>query len=260
MHFRGFHTVDLFDCPPFQMFTNADDPASVAILEHRNFEPHSMRVWCALVRNATAIIDIGAHVGVYSLAAAALRNDIQIHAFEPNPFTAARLRVNKHVNAFDHIIEHNIALAEAHGVANVTWIIKPRGWLSSGSGLGSERESGWEKAPVYVKPFDSRGIKLGDNAIFKIDVEGGEYNVFKGMMKALQSRPTIILESFSQGNCDFIASHLSDYRFFLIDERGTLIEQDRLISGLLTDDNKNQLLLPKERASILPALAPAQLY
>src|SRR5262245_20569340 len=101
--FRGFYTVDLFDCPPFQMFSNGDDPRAIEILEYKSFEPHSMRLWCRLVRDATAILDIGAHTGVYSLAAASLRKDIQIHAFEPNPYAAARLRVHKHLNGFANL-------------------------------------------------------------------------------------------------------------------------------------------------------------
>lgn len=246
MLFRGFHTVDHFDCPPFQMFTNADDPVSVAILDYRSFEPHSMRLWCALAKTSSSILDIGSHVGVYSLAAASIRKDIQIHAFEPNPFTAARLRVNKHLNEFSHIVEHNVALAEGKGIAEISWITKPNGWLSSGSGLGGEHDTGWEKAPVYVRTLDSLGVDPGTKPLVKIDVEGTEHNVFKGMSAFLASRPAIILESFGQGNCDFIASLLPNYRFFLIDERGALQEQKRLLAARLDEQNKNKLLLPEE--------------
>jgi FkbM family methyltransferase len=253
MHFRGFHTVDIFDCPPFQMFTNGDDPVSVAILESKKFEPHSIRLWCRLAKDASAILDVGAHVGVFSLAAASLRKDIQIHAFEPNPFTAARLRVNKHLNGFEHIVEHNVALAEAHGVAYMTWITKPNGWLSSGSSVSPGCKDGWQRAPVDVKTLDSHGIEPGANPLIKIDVEGTEHNVFSGMSEFLKSRPTIILESFGQGNCDFIAAKLPNYRFFLIDEAGHLEEQPTIAAAQLWDQNKNRLLVPKEReASLAP--------
>jgi FkbM family methyltransferase len=245
--FRGFHTVDIFDCPPFQMFTNGDDPCSAAILEGGSLEPHSMRLWCRLARTASSIIDVGAHVGVYSLAAAALRKDIQIHAFEPNPFTAARLRVNKHLNDFQHITEHNIALAENAGIANILWGTKPGGWLSSGSSLlGLET---WQKAPVYVKTLDSFDIQPGATPLLKIDVEGGEYNVFRGMPRFLSSRPAIILETFAPHACDYINQTLTGYKVFLIDEGGSLVQQDKLSPRRTSDQNKNQLLWPEERGS-----------
>src|SRR4051812_21792583 len=78
----GFYEVDIFECPPFVMFTGNDCPRGWDILYERSFEPQSMRIWCRLARTATGILDIGAHVGVYSLAAASLRKDIKIHAFE----------------------------------------------------------------------------------------------------------------------------------------------------------------------------------
>src|SRR5262245_24112087 len=76
----GYYPVNIFDCPPFVMFTNDDCPRAYDILYTRRFEPTSMMVWCRLARTASGVIDIGAHVGVYALAAAAIRNDIQIHA------------------------------------------------------------------------------------------------------------------------------------------------------------------------------------
>src|SRR4051812_10904245 len=89
--YYGYVTVDIFDCPPFLMFTNNDCPRCDDILFHRRFEPASMKIWCALARTATAIIDVGAQVGVYTMAAAALRSDIPVHAFEPNPYAFTRL-------------------------------------------------------------------------------------------------------------------------------------------------------------------------
>src|SRR5687767_9879995 len=91
--YYGYYTADIFECPPFVMFTSNDCPRAWNILYERTFEPQSMKLWCRLAREATGILDIGAHVGVYSLAAAALRKDIDVHAFEPNPYAFARLRL-----------------------------------------------------------------------------------------------------------------------------------------------------------------------
>jgi FkbM family methyltransferase len=246
MVFRGFHTVDIFDCPPFQLFTNGDDPASAEILQNRSFEPHSMRLWCRLARNATSILDIGAHVGVYSLSAASLRQDLQIHAFEPNPFVAARLRVNKYLNGFENIVEHNVALSHERTTSTLSWIRRPDGWLNSGSALVGAGDS-LESAAVQVETADSFHIAAGARALVKIDVEGSELGVFAGMQDFLRARPTIILETFLQAACDRITPMLPDYRFFLIEESGGLVESDRLVACDTKCLDKNQLLVPRER-------------
>ena len=129
----GFYTVDCFDCPSFTMFTANDCPRAVDILYHRTFEPMSMKLWCRLASIASGIFDIGAHVGVYSLAAASLRPDLPVHAFEPNPYAYARLRVHKNVNGFLNIVEHRCALGDATGVTQLTWSHKSGLPISSGA-------------------------------------------------------------------------------------------------------------------------------
>ena len=123
----GYYTVDLFDCPPFEMFSNGDDPCAIYVLHFKKFEPHSMRVWCQLARTATRILDIGANVGVYALAAASLRSDIPIFAFEPNPHGYARVRVNKMKNGFKNICEVNAAIGHEDAMVDFAWLARPNG-------------------------------------------------------------------------------------------------------------------------------------
>jgi hypothetical protein len=114
--FYGFYEVSCFDCPPFMMFTANDCPRAIDILKHKSFEPESMRLWCRLSRSATSILDIGAQVGIYTMAAAGLRPDIPIHAFEPNPYAYARLSVHKSINGYENIVVYRIALGDSAGI------------------------------------------------------------------------------------------------------------------------------------------------
>lgn len=243
----GYITVNYFDCPPFLMFNNDDCTTCQNILVHQ-FEPASMRLWCTLARNATGFLDIGANVGVYALAAAAVRPDIQIHAFEPNPHAFARLRVNKHRNGFSNIVEHQEALGHDDGVPiRLSWRAKPGNPISTGACVGDHADTGpMEIAIALLRRLDAMALPgIGERGAIKIDVEGAEGLVFRGMGPLLGQRPDIILESFDPESCAEItaATRRLGYRYFAIDETaGTLTEQDRLVARERSAKNYNQFL------------------
>lgn len=256
----GFYDVDLFECPSFQMFTVNDCPRASDILFHKHFEPMSMRLWCRLARTATGILDIGAQVGVYSLAAAALRKDIPIHAIEPNPYAYARLRVHKQLNHFDNIVEFPCAASDTNGYAMLSWVKKPGAPISSGARLGvlDLPVSQFETVPAIIARLDSLNINLGSDGLIKIDVEGGEEEVFTGMGSMIESQPDIILESFSARACKAIWAGLRPlgYRAYIIDEGGkAVVEQVGLHArNVEADDNFNQFLTVRPHEDIIQLL------
>jgi FkbM family methyltransferase len=222
--FHGYLEVDLFECPKFLMFTNNDCPRAWNILFDKYIEPQSMRIWCRLARNATGILDIGAHVGVYSLSAAALRSDISIHAFEPNPHAYTRLRVNKMVNEFKQIVEHQFVVGNANQYVDFSWFKKkPTQQISSGAGIGKRNDGTSEHTVVPMRMLDGSGLAatLGAKPLVKIDVEGAEAATIQGMTEVLQLRPDIILESFEAKACAAINAVMLPlgYRVFLVHER-----------------------------------------
>ena len=67
----------------------------------------------------------------------ALRSDLPIYAFEPNPFAFARLRVHVQVNRFDNVVEKPIALGHKDNtVIDVSWRSRPNEPISSGTVIG----------------------------------------------------------------------------------------------------------------------------
>lgn len=226
----GYYEVDIFECPTFLMFTNNDCPRGWDILFLRHFEPQSMALWCRLAHMATGIIDIGAHVGVYSLAAAALRDDIKIHAFEPNPHAFSRLRMHKQINSFAQIVEHTAAVADQNGFSQFNWAKKATSQISSGGSLVErENDEGIEKLVVRVATLDGTGLAstLGQKPLVKIDVEGAETSAFRGIQEILALKPDIILETFSQSSCDEINEIIRplQYDVYHILEKERQIEQ-----------------------------------
>ena len=67
------------------------------------------------IKGSVLMLDIGANVGQHSLA---LHSNVdKIIAFEPNPATAARLRLNIEKNAIKNIELHEVALGNSDEIA-----------------------------------------------------------------------------------------------------------------------------------------------
>ena len=207
-----------------------------------------MRLWCRLARDATGIVDIGANVGVYALAAASLRRDIPIYAFEPNPHAYARLRVNKMKNGFGNISEGYFAIGHKDKMVDFTWVARPNGHISSGGAVTlSEGRDDVERTYAHMVVFDKiLGARdLGARGLIKIDVEGAEMSAFAGMQQSVAAhKPDIILETFKQDRCDFINNIVNPlgYSTFVIHEDGPLVETDGLTPAARGSENLNQLL------------------
>ncbi|MBT5240940.1 MAG: FkbM family methyltransferase [Rhodospirillaceae bacterium] len=248
--FHGYFEVSLFDCPTFLMFTNNDCPRAWDILYRKSFEPHSMKIWCQLAKDATGILDIGAHVGVYSLSAAALRSDITIHAFEPNPYAYSRLRLHTAVNGFENISENTFGVSGNNKISDFSWVKKSGQPISSGGQIGKigqVDDQRIERAIVPLHMLDGTGLAagLGAKPLVKIDVEGSEANTFRGMREIIELKPDIILESFDQDACDTINDILSPlgYSFYLVREKqGALEQRDRLMPCRTDEEDFNQFI------------------
>lgn len=258
--YYGYYTVDLFECPPFVMFTNNDCPRGWNILFERRFEPESMKLWCRLARTASGILDIGAHVGVYSLAAAALRPDTKIHAFEPNPNAYTRLRMHKIVNKFDNIVEHWFAVGQKDDYVHFSWGKKPTLQISSGGGVGLRKGANIESIVVPQRKLDGTGLlgTLGPNPLVKIDVEGGEASTVAGMNEAFDLDADIILETFHQASCDAINDVIlpRGYNVFKILETVGRVEvTDRLYPCALASGDFNQFITRRRPADVQALLA-----
>jgi FkbM family methyltransferase len=245
----GYVNIDMFDCPPFVMFTNNEDcPVCSNYLHLKNFERESMKLWCRLVPLATSVIDLGAQGGVYTLAAAAIRGDIPVHAFEPNPDGFARLLMNVVANDFKCVTLHRAAAGHDEVVSEFAWLTKSRGHISSGGRL-IVGQTGPEitRVVTYVRPLDKslEGVELGAHPLLKIDVEGAEQLVLKGMANVLSYKPDIILETFNSESCRVFNEQTGPlgYNCYFIDEDNLRIEQrDRLYACDPKSKNKNQLL------------------
>jgi FkbM family methyltransferase len=122
-----------------------------------------------------AVIDLGGHIGVFSLLAASTSPEVHAVAFEPGPENARLLRLNAALNTSltDRIEVHEAAVGAESGTA--TWQLDERD--PSGSRL-VDSGAGHEVRLVGLK--DVLASTTLPIAAMKIDVEGAEYALLEG--------------------------------------------------------------------------------
>jgi len=147
------------------------------------------------------MIDVGAHVGAYTLLTALLPN-MRCAAFEPNPWTFDVLRKNLELNGvLDRVNPHQYAIGDMQG----NGVLKvPTASRSSGlSTLGDPRRfDEWEDVNVGVDKLDALDWPKVD--FIKIDVEGGELDVLRGAKETIsEHHPLMLIECAEKNTVQF---------------------------------------------------------
>jgi FkbM family methyltransferase len=135
--------------------------------------------WSLLAQNAKVIFDVGSNAGIYSLAAVAANGQAVVHAFEPTPEIAERLRETVALNEINSLHVHELAVAEHPGKAA----------LKRCSGGGDNDGMNYIRADdvagddlVVTESLDSfckaREIRRVD--LMKIDIQGNEAAALRG--------------------------------------------------------------------------------
>lgn len=175
------------------------DDASLKEMRWRLYEPETVALLRAHLPRGGTFIDVGANLGYLSAVAAGLvGREGQVHAFEPHPDYRRRLEILAEENLIYGIRVNPIALGEEPGTAKI--------WTTTGANIG------WNTmVPGFMKEsVDRREVEVpverlddyceregvGEISLVKIDVEGFELLVLRGMRRLLEAgqRPPIICE------------------------------------------------------------------
>ena len=135
------------------------------------------------------MLDIGAHIGVHSFAAASIPG-VKVVSFEPMPDSV--LALHRTIRRSTRNIEViPLALGEAKGRLDLRSSPK---WGVHDAGVRSAFNTGPVVGDVPVVPFDdwNKTRNLKPNLV-KIDVEGLELAVIRGMTSLLKKHPPSIL-------------------------------------------------------------------
>lgn len=169
--------------PSLRLWCLPSDRGHVAIsnLNFRQYEVQELERLLAFARDGDTFFDIGANVGLYSIAFAQKCPNSTICAFEPIRTTWDELNRNILLNGVS-VKTYNIGLGEGKGRADF-YFDKAATGATSGAPLGAGFET--EIVTGSVEPLDAF-IHLKPS-ILKCDVEGAELMVFKGGAKTIET-------------------------------------------------------------------------
>jgi FkbM family methyltransferase len=153
-------------------------------------EPGLTKYFCTLVKPGTVVVDVGANVGIYTLLAAKLLEGTgKIYSFEPTPRIYEILRDNVQVNSFLElgIVQlHQVAVTDRSGKARLSI-------FNNDSGHNTLFRDGKADDEIDVATTSLDEILATQERvdIVKIDAEGAEPLIVRGMQQVIKRNPKI---------------------------------------------------------------------
>ena len=182
------------------------------------------------------VIDVGANVGQFAIAAAKLFPEAHIHSFEPQPECVARLTRN--TRALSNITVYPLALGESEGEA--MFQLNTHSHSGSFLPLAAAHRTAFpgaqelQRIPVRVSRLDDvlTDVDLPSPVLLKLDVQGYEPWVLEGCTNILERVDYVVLEAslkpMYEGECLFeeIISIMRGYGFSFLRPIGWLSDPE----------------------------------
>lgn len=194
----------LADETPF--YVNAPDFGGPAtLIDGGKYEPDNLEVLLSFVREDSVFLDIGANLGFFSIQIGKrVRHAGKVYAFEPHPEMVRLLCASAHLNglsAFDGqsgtVIVKNFGVSDRDEHVHFNY---PRDVVGGGT-LNPLADGQHERVASQVRRLDHALPADFKCDLVKIDVEGHELNVLRGMEGILTRSPDvkILFEKFGIG-------------------------------------------------------------
>lgn len=169
-------------------------------------------------------VDVGAHVGLYTVAAAKSTSG-RVLAFEPNPSARAQLAANLALNGCRNVLVVPKAVGAAPGRALLHVPATPDPSFSS---LDPGRFAEGKPVEVEVTTVDGE-VTVAElrPSVVKIDVEGGELAVVAGMRDTIAEHRPVLLVEVSESSTRELARLLEGYSGFRVGRRLEPLESGR---------------------------------
>lgn len=179
------------------------------------------------IKETDLVIDIGAQIGIFSVFAASLANKGKIFCFEPVFDNFSFLKTNIELNKLNNVFAYNLAVSDTDGKREIFLDN-----LNTG-GHSIYNRSGTENIIVSESVDLNKWIevnKFTNIDFLKIDCEGAEYEILKGLSDdkfKLIKKISMEYHNIDQNNnIDFLRSFLINkgYNCFI---RGSMLYASR---------------------------------
>ncbi len=210
------------------LFCANDCPTSLSILRtgEATDEVTSLELWTTLAKRSQTVLDVGAHVGLFSLAAGTCSNRPKVFSFEPSPLIYSRLCVNVLSNRLAWIKPQFLAVSRDAGHADIFFkenfnFLSTAGTLEPGSAAPESRSVRIQTTTIDMF-IDANAISKVD--LVKVDVENHEAAVIDGFTTIENHKPFVLMELLNRAAFDEMQARMQPrgYRTYGInDSRST---------------------------------------
>ena len=162
-------------------------------------EPNTSALLTQILKKGMSVVDVGAYVGYYTVIASLIvGNSGNVLSIEPAPNNFDQLSKTVEVNELLNVVLRQVALADEVGRKNLRLSTDPAthsiadAEANLGFFKGNRKQTGETvsvKCTTLDKLLQNEGIPRVD--LVKVDVEGAELRVLKGMRKTLQEMDSL---------------------------------------------------------------------
>lgn len=237
------------------LWSLGDDGVANAAFWHGPWatEPDTAPYFAEFARRASVVVDVGAHVGLYTLIAANLNPSGNVIALEPHAGVFARLERNVRLNGALNV---QLVCAAAGGARGKKDFWRIRRGIPSSSSLSREfMETSLPATDLVCDRVDM--VRLDDLLsnyprvdLLKLDTESTEHDVLAGACQVLaHHRPVIFCEVLPSSQPAVLQSLLSphEYGYFLLTDQGPVA-----MTEIVPDSfHRNYLFLPRDAGELL---------
>lgn len=209
------------------MILDPQEWLQIELLAGKPQEPLTAALIRRLLRPGDTFVDVGAHVGWFSLQAAkAVGPTGRVVAVDPQPYNCERILANAAANEFANITVVVGAIGDVEGTVllpNQCVTDKARLTLA---GPGVNDTSLSFLTTTYTLPGLDEALGLGRIRVLKVDVEGFELPVFRAARPILRNVENIVFEALPENDrdADTIAAILKEAGFGVASVEGRPLE------------------------------------
>lgn len=179
-------------------------------------EPVATQIFRERVKSNAIVFDVGANLGYFTCLASKLAPDGYVHSFEIDSNCLPLIQKNLAINSLTNVTVNNMAVSDNNQFETIPDATRPNPTLR----MGQKAAGGFKKVKATTLTAYCHDKKCSPNFI-KIDVEGAELKVLKGMTEILKTSGLVILmevhveilkNNFDSSYRDIIEI-LTDYNF-----------------------------------------------